>query len=81
MNKDDILSAAFRAWGREGYKKMSLSEVAAELGVTKPALYRHFRDKERILAAMRGAFFDRYVQRLRSVSPSFFAGSASTWRR
>ena len=48
MNKDDIISAAFRAWGREGYRKMSLTDVASELGVTKPALYRHFGDKERL---------------------------------
>ncbi|MFA6508713.1 MAG: helix-turn-helix domain-containing protein, partial [Treponemataceae bacterium] len=52
MNKDDIISAAFKAWGREGYRKMSLSDVAAELSVTKPALYRHFRDKDVLFTEM-----------------------------
>lgn len=69
MKPDDILAAAFRAWGREGYKKMSLTEVAAELGVTKPALYRHFKDKDQLLAAMHTAFFDRYAGAMKAAFP------------
>ena len=53
MNQEDILQAAFLVWGREAYKKMSLSDVAQELAVTKPALYRHFRNKEALLEAMK----------------------------
>lgn len=76
MNKDDIISAAFKAWGREGYRKMSLSDVAAELSVTKPALYRHFRDKEVLFAEMGEFFFDGYVEALFRASPDGFAGAA-----
>ncbi|TFG79204.1 MAG: TetR/AcrR family transcriptional regulator [Spirochaetales bacterium] len=74
MKHEDILAAAFRVWGREAYKKMSLTEVAAELGVTKPALYRHFRDKDQLLAAMRAAFFDRYAEAMKAAFPSGLSG-------
>jgi AcrR family transcriptional regulator len=74
MNRNDIISAAFRAWAREGYRKMSLTDVAAELGVTKPALYRHFRDKSLLLDAMGEAFFDRYAASLFRASPDGFSG-------
>ncbi len=70
MQKQDIISAAFEAWGRDVYKKMSLSDVALRLGVTKPALYRHFHGKDALLAAMRSDFFDRYAVFTQSLSDS-----------
>jgi len=78
MKHEDILAAAFRVWGREAYKKMSLTEVATELGVTKPALYRHFKDKDQLLAAMHTAFFDRYAQAIRTAFPDGLAGVSSS---
>jgi AcrR family transcriptional regulator len=48
-------------WERELYTNTSLSAVARELGVSKPALYRHFENKEALLKAMYGYFFDDYV--------------------
>ncbi|MDX9958334.1 MAG: TetR/AcrR family transcriptional regulator [Clostridia bacterium] len=78
MKHEDILAAAFRVWGREAYRKMSLTEVATELGVTKPALYRHFRDKDQLLAAMHTAFFDRYAQAMKLAFPSGLAGTTSS---
>jgi AcrR family transcriptional regulator len=61
MTKQDIIEAAFRAWGRELYKTTSLTQLAEVLGVTKPALYRHFRNKEAVLEAMHQYFFDHFV--------------------
>jgi AcrR family transcriptional regulator len=40
---------------------MSLSVLASYLGVSKTALYRHFRNKEAIVEAMFVSFFDDYV--------------------
>jgi AcrR family transcriptional regulator len=67
MTRDDILDAAFHAWGHDGYRTMSLSDVAVRLGVTKPALYRHFRSKEELQEAMTADFFDRFIIRLRTI--------------
>lgn len=66
MNKRDILSAALKVWARTAYKKTSLTDVATELGVTKPALYRHFPNKDALLGALYQDFFDRYAAYLRS---------------
>ena len=61
MTKTDVIKAAFRAWGRELYQKTSLSQIARELGVTKPALYRHFKNKQELLNEMYVYFFDEYA--------------------
>lgn len=78
MKQEDILATAFRVWGCEGYKKMSLTEVAAALGVTKPALYRHFKDKDQLLSAMHRDFFDRYAKALVAAFPEGLAGSGDS---
>jgi len=64
MTKDEILDAALRAWGRDYFKKTSLSDLSAELGVTKAALYRHFPSKAALVSALESRFFDEYARRL-----------------
>jgi AcrR family transcriptional regulator len=66
MTKTDIIKAAFRVFGRELYQKTSLTQVASELGVTKPALYRHFKHKQELLDAMYVYFFDEYAAALKA---------------
>jgi AcrR family transcriptional regulator len=61
MTKQDILKTAFRVWGRKVYLNTSLSDIAHELGVTKTALYRHFKNKQAILNAMYICFFDSFA--------------------
>lgn len=58
MTKEDIIQTAFRVWAKELYQTTSLSDIARELGVSKPALYRHFRDKDDLLRAMAVSYFD-----------------------
>ena len=43
------LETAARAFNERGFYKTSLDDVAAELNVTKPALYYYFRSKDEIL--------------------------------
>jgi len=65
MTKAEIIDAAFKVWGRNFYKKTSLSQLASELKVSKPALYRHFQSKNALNAAMIESFLDdfsSYVQ-------------------
>ncbi|GHV81771.1 hypothetical protein AGMMS49991_03290 [Spirochaetia bacterium] len=61
MTQADIIKAAFRVWGRELYQTTSLTQIARDLKVTKPALYRHFHNKQALLDAMYGYFFDDYT--------------------
>jgi AcrR family transcriptional regulator len=61
MTKKEILQAAYKVWGREFYLDTSLSHVASELKVCKPALYRHFTSKNAMLEAMTRYFFDDFT--------------------
>ncbi|GFG73881.1 TetR/AcrR family transcriptional regulator [Mycobacterium botniense] len=53
--KQRILAATAEVLGRNGRSKLSLSEVAAQAGVSRPTLYRWFASKEELLSA-----FSRY---------------------
>ncbi len=46
-----ILEAAIRSFGTQGYEAVSLSELAAELDITKQAILYHFGSKEGLLTA------------------------------
>jgi AcrR family transcriptional regulator len=44
--RDRILQVAYDLFAGLGFSRVSMRQVAAAAGVTKPALYYHFRDKE-----------------------------------
>jgi len=60
MTSTEIIRAAYKVWGRDFYLDTSLSQVARELGVSKPALFRHFRNKQALLDAMKEYFLDDF---------------------
>src|ERR1700722_12194757 len=47
--RDAVLRMAMQMFLDEGYHRATLSEVAARLNITKPALYNYFHSKEDIL--------------------------------
>jgi len=61
MTKTEIINAAFKIWGRNFYRKTSLSQLARGLRVSKPALYRHFVNKQALNAAMAEHFFGDFA--------------------
>jgi AcrR family transcriptional regulator len=50
-SRQRILAATAEVLGRNGMTKLSLSEVAAQAGVSRPTLYRYFADKRELLDA------------------------------
>lgn len=54
--KENILHTALRLFARDGYEAASVSDIAGELGITKGALYRHYKSKRDI--------FDSIVERM-----------------
>ena len=46
--KEEILIAALNLFARDGYEAASVSQIAGELGMTKGALYRHYKSKKDI---------------------------------
>ena len=47
-----ILDTAWRMLLREGYARMSIARVAEEARVGRPAIYRRYRDKSELVAAV-----------------------------
>jgi AcrR family transcriptional regulator len=48
----DFLQAAIQIVSKEGVSKLTIRNVAASVGVTEPAVYRHFPNKLALLNAM-----------------------------
>lgn len=46
--KEKILVTALRLFAINGYEAVSVSQIAGELGITKGALYRHYKNKRDI---------------------------------
>ena len=47
--KERILEEALKLFSQSGYMGTSMNDIAAELGVTKAALYKHYKSKQEIL--------------------------------
>ena len=54
--KENILMTALHLFARDGYEAVSVSAIAGVLGMTKGALYRHYKNKRDI--------FDSIVERM-----------------
>lgn len=70
--REQILSAAQRLWGRQGYHAVSLRSIAAEAGVSLALLDHHFGSKHLLFAeAVRplGDACQRALQDLRAAAP------------
>lgn len=47
--KEQILEEALKLFSQSGYMGTSMNDIAAKLGVTKAALYKHYTSKQEIL--------------------------------
>lgn len=59
--RDRILEASGHVFARKGYQAASLDEVAREAGLTKGAIYWHFRSKGDLFFALLDAQFQRHT--------------------
>src|ERR1700674_236238 len=78
--RDLILDAADRLLARYGYRKMTMDDLALEVGIGKGTLYLHFRSKEEIALARVDRIVDQLNERLREIAGSN-ASSATRIRR
>jgi AcrR family transcriptional regulator len=63
--RDQLLEAADRVVRRDG-SAASMNLIAAEAGITKPILYRHFGDKGGLYRALATRYVDELLARLRA---------------
>ena len=67
-NRDEILDAALTVFSEKGYEGALLRDIAASLGITKPALYKHFASKEALWNAMIDSVEQYYGENIAAVS-------------
>lgn len=72
--KAQILDAALDVFAEKGYEGGSMREIASRVGVTEPALYRHFSGKEALFLALlrlgAGNLQRETVRVLETISPA-----------
>lgn len=71
--REQILGTAMRLFVEQGYDKTSLREIAEAVGVTKAALYYHFRTKDELVTSALADYreaIDEIVAWLRATPPS-----------
>ena len=50
--KYQILQASLEVFGSYGYKKTSMQDIADALGISRPALYQYYKNKEAVFLAL-----------------------------
>ncbi len=61
FREDAILDAVNRLLAQKGYDLMTMDEVAAEVGIAKASLYKHFESKDSLAAASMTRFLEEAV--------------------
>ncbi len=66
--RDAILDATDRLLARYGYKKMTIDDLAAEVGIGKGSVYLHFASKQEIALSHIDRIIDRLKLRLEAIA-------------
>jgi AcrR family transcriptional regulator len=73
FRREMIFAAAAELFGKQGYRGTRIEDIGAAVGMTGPAVYRHFPSKEALLAEL----LERFVERAqRDLQTARAAGSS-----
>jgi AcrR family transcriptional regulator len=74
--RERIRATALEMFTAQGYELTTLAQVADRLGITRPAVYHHFRSKEELLTSS----YDRLLPELADLL-AFLRPAPAPWRR
>jgi TetR/AcrR family transcriptional regulator, cholesterol catabolism regulator len=75
--RQEVLETAVTIFGTHGYRATSMNDIAAEVGLSKPALYHYFSGKEELLVSVfEDVLRDNITQARRIVTGGTSAGQA-----
>lgn len=66
--KQQIMSVAMESFIKNGYERTSLTNIAKVIGITKPAIYYHFENKEALFLAVLNDFLTELEQWMDSIT-------------
>lgn len=64
--KAKVIEAAQASFLRYGYRRVTMGDIASAAGLSRPALYLHFCNKETIFEAVLRAFMARAIDEVRA---------------
>ncbi|MBC7500336.1 MAG: TetR family transcriptional regulator [Herminiimonas sp.] len=73
VREDAIIDAVNGLLARKGYDLMTMDEVAAEVGIAKASLYKHFPSKETLAAAAMIRLLENTLAFVRALAPELSA--------
>ena len=73
FGQEDVIDAAFSAWGKTMFRECSLKQVADAMGFSKTALYRCFPSKEELLRAMEERLLREYLRTVEEFAAAYRA--------
>ena len=62
-----IIHAARETFLKKGYKETNMSEIAAAVGLTRPAMHYYFRTKERLFQAVFGDILESFLPKIKGL--------------
>jgi AcrR family transcriptional regulator len=65
--QDAILEAAFRVFATYGFRRTSMDDIAKAVGMSRSALYLHYRNKEDIFRSLTQRFMDKALRDMAEV--------------
>ncbi len=65
--KQKIIKTAAKLFSKFGFRGVSMNTIAAEISITKPALYYHFKNKEDLYFEAANSSFKSLIGELKSV--------------
>ncbi|MEK7687115.1 MAG: helix-turn-helix domain-containing protein, partial [Pseudomonadota bacterium] len=65
--REEILQAAKELFLEEGYDATTIRRIADRVGVSAPALYLYFHDKEAMMLALCDQTFGRLIERIADI--------------
>jgi len=71
--KELIVKTALKLFLQKGYYNMSMAKIAAEIKISKPAIYYHFKDKD----AMVHGVLDYFTAKMKIWSTHYFSNLES----
>jgi TetR/AcrR family fatty acid metabolism transcriptional regulator len=61
-----ILAAAHQSFSTKGYEKTAMSEIAKEAGIAEGTIYKHFANKQELLARVFSDFYTALIEKTKN---------------
>jgi AcrR family transcriptional regulator len=66
--RQEILRCALRAFSRANYMRVTIADIAAEAGISEPALYKHFASKKDLFLTLVQQIGERQIENWRALA-------------